>query len=224
MKPLLLYTLPRARGTVSLTICKKSTKLNEPMWQINSDPTSPMYNIPSFSKKEWPELVVKMNDVNTASKIHPRHLHHIDEGREWYNNILNTKSHDIVVIERKDRLNQFLSLLLANHHGFRTKEMPEILNKFTVTDLMIAHIKRHIEWHMLYYPTYGKVYTYESLPDEHFNTHHANKYEWKNQHSYLRHNYIINLSWVITQLTDLLNFYEKEWNDKILSLNTQWEF
>jgi hypothetical protein len=215
MKPILLYTMPRSRGTAGLYRCKTYEKLNEPFMRKLSN---------KFDNSSWDLLVEKMNSIDTCTKIHGSNMEFYKPGNKWYNEVLNLRSHEIFVIERKDRLNMLLSDILAKQYGYTSLYENEQKTYFTATDNDIHRSKMNVLLHLKYFPYYGKIITYETLPDNHFdlNTELKNHID---QQSHLKYHYITNLEWCKNELqTKVLDFYKSEWDDKILSLDSNWNF
>jgi hypothetical protein len=204
--------MPRAKGTISLQQCVKKIHLNEPF-------AHPYYT--TFSTAQWQLLVENMNNEDSCSKIHAYNLYNYRPSVEWYKSVLGIASHEIFVIERRDRLNQLLSGILALHHGYTSSSMKRI-DKITIDETLIDRAYFIIEQHLKYYPTYGKVVSFETLPTEFFNK--ELKTGLEDQKSYLRHNCIINIEWCKDALGIVLDFYKKDWDNKILSLDPTWEF
>jgi len=215
MKPILLYTMPRSRGTAGLYCCKLLNKLNEPFMRKLSN---------EFDNSSWDLLVEKMSSIDTCTKIHGSNMEFYKPGNKWYNEVLNLRSHEIFVIERKDRLNMLLSDVLAKQYGYSSFHEKKQKNNITATATDIYCAKINVLLYLKYFPHYGKVITYETLPDSHFDL----KTELKNhidQQSHLKYHYITNLEWCKNELqTKVLDFYKKEWDDKILSLDPNWNF
>ena len=207
--------MPRSRGTASLYLCKTYNKLNEPFRKELSN---------KFANSSWDLLVEKMNSINTCTKIHGYHMELYKPGKEWYNQALNSHSHEIFVVERKDRLNMLLSDILALEYGYTSSYEKKHENKMLATTAIINIIRESVLTYLKYFPYYGKVITYESLPDSHFNLKKKLK-NYMDQQSHLKHHYITNLEWCKNELqTKVLDFYKKEWDDKILSLDPNWNF
>ena len=211
--------MPRSRGTASLHRCKTYNKLNEPFRKKLSN---------KFDNSTWDLLVEKMNSINTCTKIHGYHMEFYTPGKEWYNQVLNLHSHEIFVVERKDRLNMLLSDILALKYGYtysyENKHENKHENKMLATPAIINSIRESVLTYLRYFPCYGKVITYESLPDSYFDLK-KNLENHIDQQSYLKHHYITNLEWCKNELqTKVLDFYKKEWDDKILSLDPNWNF
>lgn len=204
---MLLYTLPRARGTISLRQCKRLTQLNEPFAPRFTD---------FMDQESWDHVVSQMNATDTVSKIHAFNLRLYVPAQAWYRDVLATKSHDLFVIERHDRLDAFLSDILAMRHGHVSNQLKPVPETFTATDAMIREQRFMLEQHLRYYPTYGTVVTYETLPETHFDKTIVTDLE--NQHSYLRHSYITNLDQCRDELSKIIECYKNEWDDKIQSL------
>lgn len=211
MKPMLLYSMPRARGTVSLHKSLRAVKLNEPFRQeeLNLTDTS-----------AWDIMVKSMNHNDSSTKIHGYHLQQYEPGNIWYQQVMRDRSHEVVVIERTDRINMLLSDILATHHGYNFPMHDN--HAFTVHERLITRAHNVICQHLIYYPTYGKVVTFETLPTEFFNKELVAARV--DQKSYLRHNCITNIEWCKDVLGDILDFYKKDWDNKILSLNPTWIF
>ena len=214
MKPILLYTMPRSRGTAGLYRCKLLNKLNEPFMRKLSN---------EFDNSSWDLLVEKMNSNDTCTKIHGYHMEFYTPGKEWYNQVINSHSHNIFVVERKDRMNMLLSDVLAREYGYSYSNEKENKNNMKVTPNIINQIKGSVALYLKYFPCHGKVITYETLPDSYFDltTEIGNH---KDQQSYLKHHYITNLEQCKNELQNILDFYKKEWDDKILSLDPNWKF
>lgn len=214
--------MPRARGSAAQARCKKPNNLGEPfriLW------TSATRYLPSrrqrlISSPRWEQMQLLMNSPEYCTRIHGDHLHTFSPSREWYSTIMETKSHDVFVIERKDRVAICLSLLLAAKNGYTVLGENLVKSKFLVTIDQYYNIQSRIEYYLRYYPTIGEVVTYETLPTSHFN----DTIEHGNQHSDRYYNTIINLDECMVYIQDILEFYKKDWDNKILSLNPAWEF
>jgi len=214
MKPILIYTMPRSRGTASLYCCKTYNKLNGPFRTALSN---------KFDTAEWNALLEKMNTYDTCTKIHAYNMHFYAPGKEWYNQVINSNSHEIFVVERKDRLNMLLSDVLAQEYGYNFNDEIKNKNNIKATLTIINRIKLSVLLYLKYFPHSGKVITYETLPDSHFDL----KKELENhidQQSHLKHYRISNLEWCKDELQTVLDFYKNEWDDKILSLDPNWNF
>jgi hypothetical protein len=201
--------MPRSRGTAGLYRCKLLNKLNEPFRKGFST---------NFDTNDWHNLVTQMNSNDTCTKIHGYNMEYYLPGKEWYNQLLNLRSHNIFVVERKDRLNMLLSDVLAREYGYNYNDSKENKNNMKVTPTIISQIKTSVALYLKYFPYYGKVITYETLPNSYFELTSELKHH-KDQQSHLKHHYIINLEWCKNELQTILDFYKKEWDDKILSLD-----
>ena len=226
--PVLLYTLPRARGTVSLMSSNKLNKLDEPFnipfrlqWDKNIFPDY-YYSMPHRLENEfneavnWDKLVSEMNSPDSCIKIHGRHLDIYRPSKIWYQSVLSTKSHDIFVIERQDRENQLLSILLAGRHGWHKIAQDSIpVCSCTITANELKILRRFLISFLSNYPTYGSVVAYETLPTSYFN---KVDFSDTDQHSELRHKYLINLEYCKEVIADLLTYYKDEWDEKMMSI------
>ena len=182
--PVLLYTIPRSRGTASLMRCKRQNKINEP-FEVERQ---------LLIRNALPEL--------------------------WFLRLKKVEQtfHSIFVVEREDRENMLLSMLLAHYHGWNTWEQSTLeIKPCTIEDNVIKKLKLTITSYIKNYPTYGTVVTFDTLPTEFFVT---EKNEASNQHSYLRHHYITNLTFCKEIIADLVDYYKEEWDDKIKSIRS----
>ena len=227
--PVLLYTIPRSRGTASLMRCKRQNKINEPFeverqllirnalpefWFLRLKKVEQTFD----SLVDWNKIVAEMNSPDSCTKIHGGHLEFYRPGKSWYENVLATRSHSIFVVEREDRENMLLSMLLAHYHGWNTWEQGTLeIKPCTIEDTVIRKLKFTITSYIKNYPTYGTVVTFDTLPTEFFV---PEKNEASDQHSYLRHHYITNLDFCKEIIADLLDYYKEEWDDKIKSIRS----
>jgi hypothetical protein len=205
MIPILLYTLPRARGTAALKACKRYP-LNEPFSHLE---------LINPSEKQWSNLVLQMNAPSSCVKIHPGHLCFRPQGLDWYLQVLKEQSHKIYVVERIDRVNQFLSCLIAFRFGWNAKTEIEPFN-INISKDELYNFKTYIQQYLKYYPSYGQVFQYNKLPEIDFD---LSKVQWTDQQSHLKHKYITNLDQCVEILTEIIELYKKEWDEKIMSLS-----
>lgn len=206
MKPVMLYTLPRTRATVLFYACRRA---------IVKDESFADFNLDLDSAQEIKKAFYKIDDPNTVLKIHGPHITRSNIIQEWYKNSLDSKTYDIFVVERPDRLNTFLSLIIAQRFGFNKRD--ELVPfEFLATDHDIEIVKKEITDYLNYYPSYGTIISLENYPLSHFDPLLMNT---DNQESYKKYQYIKNFDWVVEQLQDVLIKFQTEWQDKINRLN-----
>jgi hypothetical protein len=119
------------------------------------------------------------------------------------------------VVERLDRLNTFLSLIIAQRFGYNKRD--EILPfEFSANDTDIELVKTEIENYFKYYPTCGSVINLENYPTNYFD---SALITTPDQESYKKYHYIKNYDWIIEQLQTILADVDAEWQGKIDRLN-----
>lgn len=217
----------RARGTVSLMRCVRPNKLNEPFHvsrELKVGKTLPdyFYLMPSKTEQEfnklidWDKIVNEMESPDSCTKFHGHHLEMYRPGKVWYKSMLANGSHTIFVIEREDRENQLLSALLATHHGwYRSEQDDTAIEPCIISVAELRTLKYYITSHLSNFPTYGTVVTYDTLPESFFV---KKELEEFNQHSLLRHKYLLNLDFCKEVIADLLSYYKEEWDEKIRTI------
>jgi hypothetical protein len=206
MKPVMLYTLPRTRATALFYACRRA---------IVKDEVFADFNLDLNNDQEIKKAFYKIDDANTVLKIHGPHIDRSIIIQDWYTQSLDTKTYDIFVVERPDRLNTFLSLIIAQRFGFNKRD--EIVPfEFLATDADIEIVRTEIKKYFNYYPSYGTVINLESYPLSHFDPALINT---DNQESYKKYHYIKNFNWVVQQLQNVLLEVDAEWQSKINSLD-----
>jgi hypothetical protein len=206
MKPVMLYTLPRTRATVLFYGCRRAIVKGEVFSNIS-------FNLNDDSIKK---AFYKIEDPNTVLKIHGAHIIRSPIVQEWYSKSLNSKTYDIFVVERSDRLNTFLSLILAEKFGYiKTEEIDPF--EFFVTENDIEKIKDEITYYLRYYPTYGTIIDLKNYPRDYFDPFLMNT---EDQESYKKYQYIKNFDWTVDQIQQILSSVETDWQQKINNLNT----
>ena len=206
MKPVMLYTLPRTRATVLFYGCRRAIIKGEVF--SNTD-----FNLNDDGIKK---AFYKIDDPNAVLKIHGAHISRSPIVQDWYSKSLDSKTYDIFVVERPDRLNTFLSLILAEKFGYIKAEEVDPF-EFFVTENDIEKIKDEITDYLKYYPTYGTIINLESYPRDYFDPFLMNT---EDQESYKKYQYIINFDWTVDQIQQILLSVENEWQQKISNLNT----
>lgn len=206
MKPVLIYTLPRTRATVLLYSCRRAIVKDEMFADFNLD-------IDSFEGVKI--AFYKLEDSNTVCKIHGRHLSRAKFLSDWYHRVLDLKIYDVFVVERPDRLNTFLSLILAERFGYNKRDEIEAF-EFEVTDKDIELVESEIKYYLDFYPSYGRIVSLDSYPLEYFDSFLINDTD---QESHKKYQYIQNFEWTVQEINRVLAKYENTWQDKINKLN-----
>jgi hypothetical protein len=233
MKPVLLYSLPRARSTATLHSCTREIKLSEPFgttvlnknishrndkpWIFNQDKAWAFraeLNNNVVSSGQWDNLVKQMSNCNTVTKILSSDLQYFLPARSWFEDVVEKETHDVFVIERENREERVLSFIIAHYFGWAKKEIDSY--EFTVHDKMLNDIHSGIDWYLRYYPKKGKIITFENLPKSHFDKN-LNNYE--NQNSSSKYQYIKNLDEIKQHIKHILDYYKDTWDSKIRNLD-----
>jgi hypothetical protein len=206
MKPVMLYTLPRTRATVLFYGCRRAIIKGEVF--SNTD-----FNLNDDGIKK---AFYKIDDPNAVLKIHGAHISRSPIVQDWYSKSLDSKTYDIFVVERPDRLNTFLSLILAERFGYIKAEEIDPF-EFSVTEDDILKIKDEIDHYLKYYPTYGTIVNLKNYPQDYFDPLLMNT---NDQESYKKYQYIKNFNWTVDQIQKILISVETKWQQKINNLNT----
>jgi hypothetical protein len=206
MKPVMLYTLPRTRATVLFYGCRRAIIKDEVFSYTNLD----------LNESDIKKAFYKIEDPNTVLKIHGSHISGLPIVQEWYNKSLDSKIYDIFVVERPDRLNTFLSLILAERFGYIKADEVDPF-EFLVTQDDIEKIKDEISDYLRYYPTYGTIINLKNYPQDYFDPLLMNT---EDQESYKKYQYIKNFNWTVDQIQQVLTSVEDDWQQKINNLNT----
>jgi len=213
MKPILIYTMPRTRGTATLQACNREVKLNEP-FAIHSIPNYSLddddgnfYIIRTLTEyDQWDTLSEKMNQPNTAVKIFGHHLMSYYNARAWYKAAANT--HEIFTLIRDPR-EIILSHLLATHFGF-SKNIETEEKEIIIHDNQFHKIQIIIGSFLRFYPSSSRLVTFETLPDDTFD---KSQIMAQEQHSMNRLHLIKNLDQVEKNIDSMLSYYRQEWKD-----------
>jgi hypothetical protein len=206
MKPVMLYTLPRTRATALFYACRRA---------IIKDEVFANFNLDLDNDQEIKKAFYKIDDPNTVLKIHGPHIARSTIIEEWYKNSLDSNTYEVFVVERLDRLNTFLSLIIAQRFGYNKRD--EILPfEFSANDTDIELVKTEIENYFKYYPTCGSVINLENYPTNYFD---SALITTPDQESYKKYHYIKNYDWIVEQLQTILADVDAEWQGKIDRLN-----
>jgi hypothetical protein len=204
MNPIMIYTLPRTRASAILYCCRNPIVKNEVFSKFNLD-----------DDNEWHTVLHKITDPKTVLKIHGTHIARHKKIQQWYEHAISQSVYNVFVVERPDRLNTFLSFIVASKFGFSKREEIDPFY-FTVTDYDIQLIRNELVSYLLFYPTYGQVIDIDSMPEEYFN---IDMLRYENQHSYLKYQYITNYTWTVEQIQLILDEFNDSWNYKIKMLS-----
>lgn len=216
--------MPRTQSTVILESCKRTTKLSEPFdrWALfgresTLDPFHPgRYN--SISDEEWDKTFSVYNDADTAIKFFGSSLYFCLPARRWYQQVLTTQSHDIFVTVR-DLPSQMMSLLISYHFGFSTaQEKPHELKPIEVQNFYFSWLTSSIDHFIRFFPSYGTLVNYDNMPSSHFDSSLSIS---KIQHTLDKSKYITNLDFCQEKINDIIQYYQKEYDEKIASLKTR---
>jgi len=216
MKPMLIYSMPRARSHVALESAKRAVKMIEPLGfrMLFKHHITERYDLPAYFDKLvpdslWEETKRQMDNDNTASKLFGYHLFEIKRARTWWLDLQKAGSHEIFVLER-DRTSLCMSMLVGLLIGFtQHNERPAIPLSINSQDLWIVY--RYVEEHLRYYPRTGRLITWDDLPAEHFD---KQQVTVVNQHSLSRTDVIANREWCQERVAEILEHFKQEWDDK----------
>jgi len=186
MKPVIIYSLPRARSTAVLNSCKRDVKLDEPF--------------AVYKPFEWEALKAQLNDPNTASKFFGIHLSHFPPARSWFEAAQDT--HDIFVVKRDTR-EVCYSFVLACVFGWNKKtELPP--RQVDVDFGILAHLTHEMDNFVRFFPRNATIIEYSDLPASHFD---ATLNTLDNQNSLQRLSCINNLEQVDRAIDRILELH-----------------
>jgi hypothetical protein len=205
MKPVMLYTLPRTRGTAILYSCRRPIIKDEPFaeWTLDLD-----------SEESWNKALYKIDNPRAVVKVHGEHIARDVRIAKWYNSAIENNTYEVFVIERPDRANIFLSQFIAGRFGFNLYDEVAPYS-FAVNDSDIAHMRMLIEQYLKYFPPYGTIINLDNLPEDYFSVSITPKLDQK---SHLKYKYIENFDWATEQIEKVLAEYKEEWNSKVSTL------
>jgi hypothetical protein len=219
MKPILIYAMPRTQSTVILYSTKRKTRLTEPFdgWQLfgRGLKYTPFYpeEFNTFDKAKWNSIFQTYNDPDTAIKFLGNCLFLCLPARKWYQQVLETQSHDIFVPMRNLE-DMLLSNLVALHFGYH-KNTEKPLQEITIPETDFFGLNLSFDSFIRFFPTYGKVVSYDSLPESHFD---KSLHNMIPQHSLDKAKYITNLDFCMEKISHLVKYYKPEYDKKISSL------
>lgn len=219
MKPIIIYTLTRARSTAVLQACRRSNLMNEP-FEISalSDPEPNHsfadsinnlieYRTNALLSPKWEEIKQQMSYPDSAVKFFGTHLYNFFPAQKWF--LEAEQTHEIFVLTRNIR-EVIWSQLLATKFGFhKVSETPLYETSFSGIDLYNADIA--IDSFLRFYPKTGKHITFENLPEQYFDT---SKITIENQNSLENKiKYITNASEIDKKIDAILTFRSQQWQD-----------
>jgi hypothetical protein len=224
MKPVLLYSLPRARSTATMASCIREIKLNEPFgatalnknishnkaWTFRAE-----INNDFVSSGKWDNLVKQMSNRNTVTKIISSDLQYFIPASLWFKDAIENETHDVFVIERENREETLLSIIIATYFGWSKFSEVEPY-EFTVSDKMLIYLHNCIDWNLRYYPKKGKIITFENLPDSHFD---KSLNHNENQNSSNKYKYFKNIDEFRVHIKHILDYYKDTWDSKIRNID-----
>jgi len=206
MKPVMLYTLPRTRATALFYACRRA---------IVKDEVFANFNLDLDNDQEIKKAFYKIDDSNTVLKIHGPHIARSSIIEEWYKKSLDSNIYEVFVVERPDRLNTFLSLIIAQRFGYNKRDEIQPF-EFSANDTDIELVKTEIENYFKYYPHRGSIIDLENYPASYFD---SALISTPDQESYKKYHYIKNYDWIVEQLQNILTDVDVEWQGKIDRLN-----
>jgi hypothetical protein len=222
MKPVIIYTLPRAKSTATLYACKRANLYDEPFsWQKMFSDLGPIEYPVSVStllevKKRvteydsWDSIFEKLNHEESATKVFGSNLREMPKARTWFKQSVDNDTHDVFVLLRSPK-EIILSLVLALNFGFH-KETETEDREIVVDDGLIYWMDTLFNDFLAYYPKNGKVIYFDSLPEEHFD---YNKIHMEPQNSLTRRSHCVkNLDEIKQKIDIILKFHSAEWKEK----------
>lgn len=217
MNPIIIYTLPRTKGTATLRAAKRSLKLNEPIeiFQLantnNLDQYQTLLEVraKNQSYRDWNALQKTMSEATTASKFFGSGLQNFYPARKWFNDVVRANSHDVYVLLRNPK-EILWSFVIALYYGFsvHSETNPGYIE---ISDFDIHKADLMIDGFLRFYPTDGKIVTFDTLPAENFDHSFIDTVE---QNSMNKLKYVRNRDYVDKHLDLILKFYQNEWKDK----------
>lgn len=224
MKPILLYSLPRAKSTAVLYSCKSKFKLNEPfgITNIHKHITSneswikrAELNSKFVDSGQWDELLDQMNSDNTVTKIISDDIYNFKPARSWFEYSIESQTHDVFIIERENKEETLLSYIMARHFGWHKSTEVEPY-EFTAGDNIISHLNSMIDNYLRFYPKRGKIITFNNLPESHFD---KTLNHTIDQESLSKYRYFKNLDEFRVHIKYILDYHKDEWDFKIRNLD-----
>lgn len=205
--------MPRTKSTAVLQACKRSVKLNEPfdvynLPNYNKDNDGYLYRVRSLVEyDQWDSLLTKLNQKDTAVKIFGHSLMFYYNARAWFDAAMQT--HEIFTLIRNPK-EMILSELIAFHFG-HTKDSETENREITISDYQFYTVQSVISSFLRFYPSTGKLVTFDTLPNECFD---KTQIQIQEQHSGNKTHFIKNIDEVHRNIDLMLSYYQAEWKDK----------
>jgi hypothetical protein len=205
--------MPRTKSTAVLQACKRSVKLNEPfdvynLPNYNKDTDGYLYRVRSLVEyDQWDSLLTKLNQKDTAVKIFGHSLMFYYNARAWFDAAMQT--HEIFTLIRNPK-EMILSELIAFHFG-HTKDSETENREITISDYQFYTVQSVISSFLRFYPSTGKLVTFDTLPTECFD---KTQIQIQEQHSGNKTHFIKNIDEVHRNIDLMLSYYQAEWKDK----------
>lgn len=212
MKPILIYTMSRTKGTATLEASKRTYKNNEPFEAYNLstfvEPFSYMNMIKTIdSYDNWDGLFQKLNVSDSATKIFGHGLQYCYPARSWFS--MAQQTHETFILVRNVR-EMIISELLAPHFGFnKTFEKENTL--VTINENQFTNVSQIILCFLRFYPSNGQLVTFETLPSDYFD---KSMISCQEQDSQAKVNLISNFAEVETNINAVMSFHAAEWKEK----------
>ena len=237
-KNIMIYSLHRSRGNALLSSCLRPFKMCEPfntstrIWPSFPGLTKEQYwaELDTLSDRVWSEfcrtdLISRMELPNTVVKIHGTHLTNTPWIREWWSRLESRTDWRLVTLERKDRLAQMISFVIALKHRFSLNEQLPDADTTPVPcgQWELREVHRIIEDHLKWYPKTGEIITYSTRPKDIFQQDPARILQ-PNQHSDRRVHLIEGGRASIELIRNIVEEYRKDWDQCILSRDPEWQF
>ena len=226
-RPLIIYAMPRSRSLATLSACKRSQRLVEPfsLYNLNGQVDDPFaiqlraYATNQVSPAVWNDLIWYMRQPWTASKIFGYHIHEFKPAQHWWRDVQARDEHDIYVLAR-DRLQLCISFFMASAYGFYLREQRPLVP--SELDPMLIHtLDYKIDCHLRYFPTRGRLITWDTLPPEDFDTALVGK-PWRRAESQdyqQKQDLISNMPLLIERAQEVLAWHKDEWDAKESALS-----
>lgn len=210
MKPILIYTCARCRSSAALSSAKRDVKISEPFsnWEMVFRPA--LENRPRIEQTHewWSDLVEQMKNPNSATKIMGVHMMTCLYSRDWFTNIIENDTHDVFILVR-DLREACQSFLVGCLYGF--SKHGELEPKDTQISWWHAQqMLIQVDQFLRFLPSKGKVVTFDTLPDSHFD---RSLCTTVNQHSLLKYESIENLDFTERAIEQVISYYGNDWNN-----------
>lgn len=199
MKPMMIYTVPRTRSSALLEASRRSIQLREPFSR-------------HLTVEQWPELHANLVNSDSCVKFFGSQLIYQDYVRTWFNNAVETDSHDIFILMRDFR-EVCYSYIVAFVYGWgKLNELGPAKAATLVPAATYANFTTlHFEFGAFFdsLPKNGKVITFESAPSSHFD---LSQISLENQHSLQKLERFSNRDFIERRVQRLYELFGERWN------------